>query len=127
MRESNAMLLFETVIVYFYNCDISVGFIKVTDAKKKSDEDQAQLEEAMATKKKQDKEIEALQERIDELQAENAKLIKSKKRLQEEVCFIKNIACIPSPMNAIILVYFKECIVYISPLPEIVIFSTPKY
>ena len=74
---------------------------KVTDAKKKSDEDQAQLEEAMATKKKQDKEMEAVQERIDELQAENAKLIKSKKRLQEEVCFIKNIACILTPMNAL--------------------------
>jgi len=65
--------------------NIYLVFIKVTDAKKKSDEDQAQLEEAMATKKKQDKELEALQERIDELQSENAKLIKSKKRLQEEV------------------------------------------
>ena len=41
----------------------------------------------MAAKKKQDKEMEALQERIDELQSENTKLIKSKKRLQEEVCF----------------------------------------
>ena len=42
----------------------------------------------MATKKRQDKEMESLHERIDELQSENAKLIKSKKRLQEEVCFI---------------------------------------
>lgn len=73
-----------SIIIWIY-C-ISIGFIKVTDAKKKSDEDQAQLDEAMATKKKQDKELEALQERIDELQLENGKLIKSKKRLQEEVC-----------------------------------------
>ena len=87
--------------LFSFNCYISVGFTKVTDAKKKSDESQAQLEEAMAAKKKQDKEMEALQERIDELQAENAKLIKSKKKLQEEVCFIKNIACILSPLNAL--------------------------
>ena len=39
----------------------------------------------MATKKKQDKELEALQERIDELQSENNKLSKGKKKLQEEV------------------------------------------
>ena len=105
----------------FHNCIcsnyyISIGFIKVTDAKKKSDEDQAQLEEAMATKKRQDKEMEALQERIDELQSENAKLIKSKKRLQEEVGFILNFKnkYILMPVyshtcGCHILVYFKEC------------------
>lgn len=89
MKESNSMSIFHNCICSIQcNYCISIGFIKVTDAKKKSDEDQAQLEEAMATKKRQDKEMEALQERIDELQSENAKLIKSKKRLQEEVCFI---------------------------------------
>ena len=89
MQESNFIFTYLKLFLDFCNSYyISVGFIKVTDAKKKSDEDQAQLEDAMATKKRQDKEMEALQERIDELQSENAKLIKSKKRLQEEVCFI---------------------------------------
>jgi len=44
----------------------------------------------MATKKKQDKELEALQERIDELHSENNKLSKGKKKLQEEV----HISCV---------------------------------
>ena len=46
----------------------------------------------MATKKKQDKELEALQERIDELQSENNKLSKGKKKLQEEV-HISGLCC----------------------------------
>lgn len=45
----------------------------------------------MATKKRQDKEMESLHERIDELQSENAKLIKSKKRLQEEVLYLETL------------------------------------
>ena len=62
----------------------------------------------MATKKKQDKEIEALQERIDELQLENGKLIKSRKRLQEEVCFNKNITCILTPVNTLYLYIIRN-------------------
>ena len=38
-----------------------------------------------AAKRKQDKEIESLQERIEELAAENQKIARSKKKLQEEV------------------------------------------
>lgn len=36
-------------------------------------------------KRKQDKELEALQDRIDELTSENNKAVKSKKKVQEEV------------------------------------------
>lgn len=58
---------------------------QLADAKKKSDEDQADLEELQAAKRKVDKELEALQERIEELTAESQKAYRSKKKLQEEV------------------------------------------
>lgn len=43
------------------------------------------LEEMQMAKKRTEKEVEALQERIDELQNENSKLNRGKKKLQEEV------------------------------------------
>ncbi len=44
-----------------------------------------ELEELQGAKRKVDKELEALQERIDELTAENQKVNRSKKKVQEEV------------------------------------------
>lgn len=44
-----------------------------------------EVEEIQAAKRKVDKEMESLQDRIDEMQAENNKLAKSKKKIQEEV------------------------------------------
>ena len=44
-----------------------------------------ELEEMQAAKRKLDKEMEAQQDRIDELIAENHKVVKSKKKIQEEV------------------------------------------
>lgn len=43
------------------------------------------MEEIQAAKRKLEKEMEALQDRIDELTAENSKISKSKKKVQEEV------------------------------------------
>ena len=43
-------------------------------------------EDLMSAKKKVEKEIDILNERIEELSNDNSKLNKSKKRLQEEVC-----------------------------------------
>jgi len=57
----------------------------LNDAKHRSDDDQMALEEMQMAKKRTEKEAEALQERLDELQNENTKLIKSRKKLQEEV------------------------------------------
>lgn len=42
-------------------------------------------EELQNAKRKVDKELEALQDRIEELMAENNKIAKSKKKIQEEV------------------------------------------
>ena len=58
---------------------------QLLDAKKKSDDDQTEIEELQAARRKQDKELEALQERIEELGAENQKTLRSKKKLQDEV------------------------------------------
>ena len=61
------------------------SFPQLADAKKRSDEDQVEIEELQAIKRKQDKEMEALNDRIEELKAENQKVVKSKKKVQEEV------------------------------------------
>ena len=49
------------------------------------DDDQLELEEVQNLKRKLDQEAKALQDRLDELKAENAKLARGKKKLQEEV------------------------------------------
>ena len=50
-----------------------------------------EMEELQNAKRKLDKEMEALQDRIDELTAENSKIAKSKKKVQEEVSWINKI------------------------------------
>ena len=57
----------------------------MADAKKKVDEDQVEIEEMQGIKRKLDKEIESLHERIEELTAENQKTARSKKKIQGEV------------------------------------------
>lgn len=49
------------------------------------DDDQIELEEVQSSKRKLDQEAKALQERLEELKAENAKLARGKKKVQEEV------------------------------------------
>lgn len=46
------------------------------------------MEELQGAKRKQDKEMEALQDRIDELSADNHKVVKSKKKIQEEASLL---------------------------------------
>ena len=54
-----------------------------------------------AAKRKQDKELEALHERIDELSAENQKVNRSKKKVQEEVSEEVSSPCLgKAPTNA---------------------------
>ena len=55
------------------------------EAKKKSDDDQAEIEELEGARRRQDKEMEALKEHVEALTAENQKTLRSKKKLQEEV------------------------------------------
>ena len=49
------------------------------------DDDQLELEEVQNAKRKLDQETKALQERLEEMKAENAKLARGKKKVQEEV------------------------------------------
>ena len=58
---------------------------QLQEAKRKNDEDQGQLEDLAAARKRQDKESEAMRERLAELQSENQRLSRSKKKMQEEV------------------------------------------
>ena len=60
--------------------------VQLQEAKRKSDEDQGQLEDMTAARKRLDKDLEALRERVEELQNDNQRLNRSKKKLQEEVC-----------------------------------------
>ena len=62
-----------------------VHMVQLNDAKHRSDEDQMALEELQMAKKRTEKEVEVLQERIDEFKNENSKMNKGKKKLQEEV------------------------------------------
>lgn len=55
------------------------------DAKKLSEERAAALEDADVVKKKMLREMETMQQHSDELQANNSKLEKARKRLQNEV------------------------------------------
>ena len=59
--------------------------VQLADSKKKVDEDQQEIEELQGAKRKVDKEIESLHERIEELTAENQKTARSKKKIQGEV------------------------------------------
>ena len=58
---------------------------QLADTKKKVDEDQVEIEDLQGIKRKLDKEIESLHERIEELTAENQKTTRSKKKIQGEV------------------------------------------
>ena len=58
---------------------------QLNEAKKKVDDDQVELEEVQNARRKLDLEAKALQERLEELKAENAKLTRGKKKVQEEV------------------------------------------
>lgn len=58
---------------------------QVGEQKKLADDRSALLEEAEQAKKKMAREVETLQARVDELSANNSKLEKTRKRLQDEV------------------------------------------
>ena len=58
----------------------------MAEFKKMADERSALLEEAEQTRKKMSRDMETLQGRVDELGANNSKLEKTRKRLQNEVC-----------------------------------------
>ena len=62
----------------------------MADSKKKVDEDQQEIEELQGAKRKVDKEVESLHERIEELTAENQKTARSKKKIQGEVSKLIN-------------------------------------
>ena len=66
---------------------------QVGEQKKLADDRSALLEEAEQAKKKMAREVETLQARVDELSANNSKLEKTRKRLQDEVSDrLRNIA-----------------------------------
>lgn len=57
----------------------------MAELKKMADDRSALLEEAEQSKKKLSRDMETLQGRVDELSANNSKLEKTRKRLQDEV------------------------------------------
>lgn len=59
---------------------------QLAELKKMADERSALLEEAEQARKKMSRDMETLQGRVDELGANNSKLEKTRKRLQNEVC-----------------------------------------
>lgn len=59
--------------------------LQVTELKKKADEESELVNQLEEIKKKQAKDIEALQRQVEELQTANDKLDKSKKKLQTEL------------------------------------------
>ena len=61
---------------------------QLNEAKKKADDNQLELEETQNGRRKLDQELKALQERLEELKAENAKLARGKKKVQGEVSSI---------------------------------------
>lgn len=71
------------------SCGYTIDHLQVNaqlaEAKKKADDDMAELEEVQNARRRLDKEIEALNERIEELTAENAKTNRSKKKIQGDV------------------------------------------
>jgi predicted nuclease with TOPRIM domain len=65
-----------------------VTCFQLNDAKRKSDEDQMAYEDLQSSKKKVEKDAETLNDRMGELSNDNMKLLRSKKKIQEEVCVI---------------------------------------
>lgn len=63
-------------------------FLQLADAKKRLDEDQGEMEALQNAKRKQDKELEAIREQLETAQADAQKALRSKKKLQEEVCVL---------------------------------------
>ena len=72
------------LILYY----VSLITSQLAEAKKKIEDSQMEVEEMLNAKRKMEKETEALQDRIDELCTENAKIVRSKKKVQEEVNYI---------------------------------------
>lgn len=68
-----------------FACDHLQVNAQLSEAKKKADEDMAELEEVQNARRRLDKEIEGLNERIEELGADNAKTNRSKKKIQGDV------------------------------------------
>ena len=58
---------------------------QLAESKRKSDDDQTQIEELRNSRKKMEKDMEALRERVEEVMAENQRVTRSKKKIQEEV------------------------------------------
>lgn len=59
--------------------------MQLAEAKKKADDTQLEVEETQGAKRKLDKDFQDLQDRIEVLTAENVKVARSKKKVQEEV------------------------------------------
>ena len=56
------------------------------ELKKRAEDDTAAVEAADEVRKKMGRDMEAVQARVDQLQADNEKLLRSKKKLESEVC-----------------------------------------
>ena len=81
LDEENCLLVCHQSMLMWPGCSTP----QLAEAKRKSDDDQTQMEELRSSRKKMEKDMEALRERVDELMAENQRVTRSKKKIQEEV------------------------------------------
>ena len=79
---------------------------QLNDAKKKVDDNQTEIEEVQNAKRRMDQEVKALNERLEEMKAENQKLTRSKKKVQEEVSCV----CVPACVHVCVCVYMRACV-----------------
>ena len=83
-RQTQALIVIREVLLLKFMVIVSV-FTQMADFKKMADDRSALLEEAEQARKKMMRDIETFQGRVDELSANNSKLEKTRKRLQDEV------------------------------------------
>jgi chromosome segregation ATPase len=69
------------------------SILQLAEAKKKADENQMEVEDTQGAKRKLDMELKAQQDHNEAMQAENNKLLKSKKKIQEEVKRMSDYGC----------------------------------
>lgn len=83
-NDRQALIVIREVLLLKFILIVYV-FPQMVDLKKMADDRSAQLEEAEQARKKMMRDIETFQGRVDELSANNSKLEKTRKRLQDEV------------------------------------------
>ena len=87
---------------------------QLAEAKRKSDDDQTQMEELRGGRKKLEKDMEALREKVDELTTENQRVTRSKKKIQEEVNCESVLLLLGAKTTSYVSVAQTNCICFVA-------------